>query len=153
MGPLRATIDLDGNPWFTGRARGYWTIAKIDWKTGKITGYKVTNDNGAVVDGGEMITDRQGIVWTMAAGKLVKIDRTGRMELIEIPEPETVRRAQGTTIPAASRGKERIWSEDGPRPVVCSDRSQPEPANSFLRIRAVHGPMGRVRQPPGTGGH
>jgi hypothetical protein len=85
MGPLRATVDLDGNPWFTGRGRGYWTIAKIDWRSGKITGYKVMNDSGAVVDGGEIITDRHGIVWTQAAGKLVKIDRAGKMELLIIP--------------------------------------------------------------------
>ena len=131
MGPLRATVDLDGNPWFTGRARGYWSIAKIDWKTGKITGYKVTNASGAVVDGGEMITDRQGVVWTQAAGKLVKIDRTGKMELITIPEPEEIRRSQSATIPAASRGKERIWWEDGPRPPTCSNGLCENPPTVF----------------------
>ena len=131
MGPLRATVDLDGNPWFTGRGRGYWTIAKIDWKTGKITGYKVTNESGAVVDGGEMITDRQGIVWTQAAGKLVKIDRTGKMELIPVPEPEAIRRSQGATVPAASRGKERIWWEDGPRPAICSNGLCENPPTVF----------------------
>ena len=130
MGPLRATVDLDGNPWFTGRGRGYWTIAKIDWKTGRITGYKVTGENGAVVDGGEIITDRQGVVWTHAAGKLVRIDRAGRMELTTVPEPDTIRRTQGASIPPGSKGQERIWWEE-PNPAICSIGLCQNPPTTF----------------------
>ncbi|MGH9255099.1 MAG: carboxypeptidase regulatory-like domain-containing protein [Vicinamibacterales bacterium] len=148
MGPLRATVDLDGNPWFTGRGRGYWTIAKIDWKTGKITGYKVTNANGAVVDGGEMITDRQGVVWTQAAGKLVRIDRAGRMELMTVPEPEEIRRSQGATVPAASRGKERIWWEDGPRPAICSNGLCENPPTVFYMYEPSTGRWAVYENPP-----
>ena len=131
MGPLRATVDLDGNPWFTGRGRGYWTIAKIDWKTGKITPYKVTAENSeSVANGGEIITDRQGVIWTFAAGKLVKIDRAGEMELITIPDAEEIRRTQGTTVPAGSVGKERIWWEHRYQP-VCSNGLCENPPTTF----------------------
>jgi streptogramin lyase len=152
MGPLRATVDLDGNPWFTGRGRGYWTIAKIDWKTGKITGYSVTNDAGAVVDGGEIITDRQGVVWTQAAGKLVRIDRTGRMALITIPEPEEVRRTQGTTVPPGSVGKERIWWEDGPRPPVCANGVCQNPPTVFYMYEPSTGRWAVYENPPAPKG-
>jgi len=130
MGPLRATVDMDGNPWFTGRGRGYWSIAKIDWKTGRITGYKVANDDGSVDDGGEIITDRQGIVWAHAADKLVKIDRAGKMDLIDVPDREVVRKTQGTSLPAASRGKERIWWEQR-NPVTCSGGVCENPPTTF----------------------
>ncbi|OFW01160.1 MAG: hypothetical protein A3I61_07930 [Acidobacteria bacterium RIFCSPLOWO2_02_FULL_68_18] len=148
MGPLRATVDLDGNPWFTGRGRGYWTVAKVDWKTGKITGYTVRNDAGAVVDGGEIITDRQGVVWTQAAGKLVTIDRTGRMELIAVPEPEEVRRTQGTSVPPGSAGKERIWWEDGPRPPVCANGVCQNPPTIFYMYEPSTGRWAVYENPP-----
>ena len=152
MGPLRATVDLDGNPWFTGRGRGYWSIAKIDWKTGRITPYKVTNDAGAVVDGGEMITDRQGVVWTQAGGKLVSIDRTGTMELISIPEPEEIRRTQPASAPAGSRGKERIWWEDGPRPVVCSNGVCQNPPTIFYMYEPSTARWAVYDNPPAPAG-
>lgn len=152
MGPLRAAIDLDGNPWFTGRARGYWSIAKIDWKTGKITGYKVTAEgSGAVVDGGEIITDRQGVVWTHAAGKLVKIDRTGKMELITVPEPDEVRRTQSASAPAASKGKERIWWEE-PNPAICSNGVCRNPATTFYMYEPSTGRWAVYDNPPAPNG-
>jgi len=152
MGPLRATVDLDGNPWFTGRGRGYWTIAKIDWTTGRVTPYTVMNDAGTVVDGGEIITDRQGVVWTQAAGKLVKIDRAGRMELIPIPEPEEIHRTQGTTLPPGSVGKERIWWEDGPRPPVCSNGVCQNPATIFYMYEPSTGRWAVYENPPAPKG-
>jgi streptogramin lyase len=99
-----------------------------------------------------MITDRQGIVWTMAAGKLVKIDRTGRMELIEIPEPEEVRRIQGPTIPTASRGRERIWWEDGPRPVVCANGVCENPPTVFYAFEPSTGRWAVYDNPPAPAG-
>ena len=73
MGPLRATVDFDGNPWFTGRGRGYWTIARIDWKTGRITGYKVTGKRSGC-DGGRIPSLIGGSRVEPAAEKLVNID-------------------------------------------------------------------------------
>ena len=152
MGPLRATVDLDGNPWFTGRGRGYWTIAKIDWKTGKITPYKVTGENSdSAVNGGEIITDRQGVVWTFAAGKLVKIDRAGEMELITIPDADEIRRTQGTTVPADSVGRERIWWEHRYQP-VCSNGLCENPATTLYMYEPSTGRWAAYDNPPAPAG-
>jgi streptogramin lyase len=129
LGPLRATVDLDGNPWFTGRGRAYRSISKIDWKTGKITNYKVTAEGSkAVVDGGEIITDAEGIVWTHADDKLVRIDRTGKMDLITLPDKAAVLSTQTSNGPAA--GKVRIWWEER-NPVTCSNGLCENPPTNF----------------------
>jgi len=150
LGPLRATVDLDGNPWFTGRGRSYRSISKIDWKTGKITNYKVTAEgSGAVANGGEIITDAEGVVWTHAADKLVRIDRTGTMELITPPDREKVRSAQIASGPA--RGKVRIWWEER-NPAICSNGVCENPPTTFWMYEPSTGRWAVYDNPPAPEG-
>ena len=123
MGPLRAAVDFDGNPWFTGPGRSYRSFAKIDWKTGKLTNYKVAGEEFGEVDGvGEIFTDAEGIVWTRTDDRLVRIDRTGKMDLIKQPDrasiPPAARSEQRGNV--AGDRKVRIWW-DQRQPLTCSN--------------------------------
>src|SRR5258706_1441939 len=70
QGLLRATVDADGNPWFSGGVFNYRSFGKFDWKTGKLTSFKVMGTNGRVAGGDEIISHLEGIVWTRAGGNL-----------------------------------------------------------------------------------
>jgi streptogramin lyase len=132
QGLLRATVDADGNPWFSGGAFNYRSFGKVDWQTGKLTNYKVTvPGSGQFAGGGEIFADPEGIVWTRAAGHLVRVDRAGKMELIRIPDKASLPSAARTapTSNAATRNL-RVWWEER-NPVVCSNGSCRNPPNTL----------------------
>ena len=119
MGSLRAAVDFDGNPWFTGPGRSYRSFAKIDWKTGKLTSYKVPGEEFGEVDGvGEIFTDAEGIVWTRTDDRLVRVDRSGKMETIKQPDRSTVPPA--SRLASSSGRKVRVWYDDR-QPLTCSN--------------------------------
>jgi streptogramin lyase len=107
-GLVRATVDADGNPWFSGAGVfSYRSFGKIDWKTGKLTNYKVTAPGSEAVSiGGEIFSDREGNVWTRAAGYLVKVDRAGKMDLLKLPDKASV-----PPHARAQNGNLRVWFE------------------------------------------
>lgn len=108
QGFLRATVDTDGNPWFSGGVFSYRSFGKFDWKTGKATNYKAIGENGQMAGGGEIIVDREGTVWAKAGPNIARVGRDGKLELIKIPD---------TIPPAASvkldptTAKDRVWFE------------------------------------------
>ncbi len=128
QGLLRATVDADGNPWFSGAGNSYRSFGKIDWKTGKLTNYKVAGNAGQVAGGGEIFADTEGVVWTRAAGNLVRVDRSGKMDLIKIPDKSAIPIAQRATGPAS--GKLRVWWEER-NPVTCSNGVCRNPPNTL----------------------
>ena len=125
QGLLRATVDVEGNPWFSGGVFDYWSFGKIDWKTGKLTAYKVKSpETGSVASGGEIFADREGNIWTRAAKYLVNVDKVGTMKLIAQPDP--------ATVPAPALGAQtnnlRVWYEEYV-PVVCTNGNCKTPPN------------------------
>jgi len=153
LGPLRATLDAQGNPWFTGRGRSYRSVSKIDWKTGKVTNYKVTAEgSGAIESGGEIVSDAEGNVWTQIGDKLAKFDRTGKMELITVPDKATVLKAQAA-YPANSSaaGKVRIWWDER-NPVTCSNGLCENPPVSLWMYEPSTGTWAVYDNPPAPDG-
>lgn len=127
QGLLRATVDAEGNPWFSGGVFDYRSFGKIDWKTGKFTNYKVMAPNGGVAGGGELFGDAEGTVWTRAAGKLVRIDKSGKMELLTPPDPASIPRVPPG--PAATSNLRVWWMERNP--VTCSNGDCRNPPNTL----------------------
>ena len=108
QGLLRATVDVEGNPWFSGGGNPHRSFGKIDWQTGKLTNYRVLSDSGQVTGGGELFGDATGVVWTHAAGKLVRVDPTGEMDLIEIP-PIAEALSANRRAQSGADGQRRVW--------------------------------------------
>jgi streptogramin lyase len=128
QGLLRATVDAEGNPWFSGGfGVPHRTFGKIDWQTGKVTHYQVTTDSGQVAGGDEIFADSTGVVWTRAARNLVRVDRSGKMDLIEIPAIAEAlsanRREQSEAV-----GRVRVWWEER-QPTTCTDGACQTPPN------------------------
>jgi streptogramin lyase len=152
QGLLRATVDNDGNPWFSGGAFGYRSFGKFDWKTGKATNYRVQSpDTGAFAGGGEIFTDAEGVVWTRAAGHLVKVDRTGKMDLIRIPERDAIP-ADSTVAPNShTPGTVRVWFEER-SPIVCSNGVCRNPPNTLWMYEPKTGKWAAYDNPPSPEG-
>lgn len=110
---MDGTLDFDGNVWFSDdlNPNPYRSVAKIDWRTGTVTNFKVPRADGSGLASTvhDVITDPQGIIWFGADGKLVRIEpRTGKLDTFEAPKE--LGRVGGMT---AVDGKGRIWSGGG----------------------------------------
>ncbi len=150
QGLLRATVDADGNPWFSGFGDPHRSFGKIDWRTGEVTTYQVMTDAGQVAAGGEIFTDHAGLVWTRADRKLVRVDRTGAMELIEIPE---IAEALAAARPAATpvEGQERVWWEER-QTTTCTNGTCRTPPNILWMYEPGTGRFAAYQNPPAPDG-
>jgi streptogramin lyase len=121
---IDGTIDFDGNVWFSDdlNRNPYRSVGKIDWKTGKVTNYKVprADGSGMAVNVHDVITDHEGNIWFGAEGKLARIDGAGKMDLFSPPK-ELGRGAGGMT---AVDGKGRIWSGAGDGAIMFDPKTQ-----------------------------
>ena len=128
QGLLRAAVDADGNPWFSGGALGYRSFGKIDWKTGKLINYKIQHpDTGALIGGGEIFADLEGVVWTKAGDFLAKVDRAGKLDLVRIPDKNDIPAANRIAPNSYTPGTVRVWWEERGQ-LTCSNgicRSEP----------------------------
>ena len=85
-----ATVDFDGNLWFTSPAAFPGrSIAKLDGDTGALTSYAFPGDTGADAGTHAVVTARDGTIWFNvlgAKGYLAMIDpKTGARESYRVP--------------------------------------------------------------------
>ena len=99
-------VDDDGNAWITDSVRNnFRTLAKIDTKTGQVTGFKVTAPDGRRARQSHGITkDHNGILWFDTSGALGRVDP--RTEEFTLFTPPTPLRVGGSPM---VDGKGKIW--------------------------------------------
>jgi streptogramin lyase len=110
---MDGTLDFDGHVWYSDdlNPNPYRSVAKIDWRTGTVTNFKVPRSDGSGLAATvhDVITDPEGIIWFGADGKLVRIEpRSGKLDTFD--PPKDLGRVGGMT---AVDGKGRIWSGGG----------------------------------------
>ena len=101
-----SVVDDDGNVWITDSVRNdFRTLARLDPRTGQVTGYKLAEADGRRAQGSHGITkDRNGILWFNSSGSLARLDpATERFELYTPPRPLSV----GGSLQVDGKGK--IW--------------------------------------------
>jgi virginiamycin B lyase len=99
-------IDNSGNAWLTDSVRNkFRTLAKVDLKTGQVTGFKLTAPDGTFARASHGIyKDRQGILWFDTDGSLGRLDpATETFEVFTPPQPLRV----GGSL--EEDGKGAIW--------------------------------------------
>ena len=110
---IDGTLDFEGNVYFSDdlNRNPYRSVGKIDWKTGKITNFKVPRADGSGMAAAvhDVVTDHDGIVWFGADGRLARIDP--RTDTLETFSPPDGRRWGGMT---AVDGKGGIWGASRP---------------------------------------
>ena len=101
-----AVVDDDGNAWITDSvANNFRTLARVDPRTGQVTGFKVTAPDGRRARNSHGITkDRNGILWFDTAGSLGRVDPT--TEAFEVYTPPMPLRVGGSPM---VDGKGKIW--------------------------------------------
>ena len=101
-----AAVDDDGNVWITDSVpNDFRTLARIDPRTGQVTGFKVTAPDGKRARRSHGITKaRDGMLWFDTQGSLGRVDpRTETFELYTPPRPLRV----GGSLQEDGRGN--IW--------------------------------------------
>ena len=101
-----AVLDNNGNAWITDSVQNnFRTLAKINPRTGQVTGYKLTTPDGKRARRAHGITkDHNGILWFDTAGSLGRLDPvTEDFELYTPPQPLSV----GGSLQEDGTGK--IW--------------------------------------------
>ena len=101
-----SVVDDNGNAWITDSvANNFRTLAKVDPRTGQVTGYKLVAADGRRARGSHGITkDQNGILWFNAAGGLARLDPTTEtFEVYTPPQPLSV----GGSLQADGQGQ--IW--------------------------------------------
>ena len=101
-----AVVDDNGNAWITDSVpNNFRTLAKVDPRTGQVTGYKLTAPDGRRARNSHGITkDHNGILWFDTAGSLGRLDpATETFELYTPPQPLRV----GGSLQEDGKGK--IW--------------------------------------------
>ena len=99
-------VDDDGNVWITDSVRNdFRTLARLDPRTGQVTGYKLAEADGRRAQGSHGITkDPNGILWFNSSGSLARLDPTTEsFELYTPPRPLNV----GGSLQVDGKGK--IW--------------------------------------------
>lgn len=99
-------VDKNGNAWITDSVPNPGrTVAKVDPRTGKVTGYKLPAADGVYAMSSHGIyTGKDGIVWFTANGSLARLDpATEKFELYRPPGPNMV----GGSLEEDGKGK--IW--------------------------------------------
>ena len=101
-----SVVDDNGNAWITDSVtNNFRTLAKVDPRTGQVTGYKLTAPDGRRAGSSHGITkDQNGILWFNTSGSLARLDpATETFELYTPPQPLSV----GGSLQADGQGK--IW--------------------------------------------
>ena len=101
-----AAVDDDGNVWITDSVpNDFRTLARIDPRTGQVTGFKVTAPDGKRARRSHGITKaRDGMMWFDTQGSLGRVDpKTETFELYTPPRPLSV----GGSLQEDGRGN--IW--------------------------------------------
>ena len=101
-----AAVDDDGNVWITDSVpNDFRTLARIDPRTGQVTGFKVTAPDGKRARRSHGITKaRDGMMWFDTQGSLGRVDpQTETFELYTPPRPLSV----GGSLQEDGRGN--IW--------------------------------------------
>jgi streptogramin lyase len=151
QGLLRAAVDAAGNPWFSGGAFNYRSFGKIDWRTGKLTSYKIeAPGTGAFAGGGEIFGDADGVVWTRAAGHLVKVDAAGKMDLIRIPDRNNIPAAD-RLAPNNPAGNLRVWWEERSA-LQCANGTCRNPPNTLWMYEPKTGKWAAYDNPAAPNG-
>ncbi len=99
-------VDNNGNAWITDSVpNAFRTVAKVETKTGQVTGYKLTAPNGVAARGSHgIIRARNGIIWFDTNGSLARLDpATETFELHTPPAP------LGVGGSPREDGKGKIW--------------------------------------------
>ena len=101
-----SAVDDDGNVWITDSvANDFRTLAKVDPRTGQVTGFKLTAADGRRARNSHGITKaRNGILWFDTAGSLGRLDPT--TETFELYTPPQPLRVGGSP---QEDGKGNIW--------------------------------------------
>ena len=101
-----AAIDDDGNVWITDSvANDFRTLARIDPRTGQVTGFKLTAADGKRARNAHGITKaRNGMLWFDTAGSLGRLDPT--TETFELYTPPRPLRVGGSL---QEDGQGNIW--------------------------------------------
>ena len=101
-----SVVDDNGNAWITDSvANNFRTLAKVDPRTGQVTGYKLVAPDGRRAGNSHGITkDQNGILWFNTSGSLGRLDpATETFELYTPPQPLSV----GGSLQADGQGQ--IW--------------------------------------------
>ena len=101
-----AAVDDDGNVWITDSvANDFRTLARIDPRTGQVTGFKLTAADGKRARNAHGITKaRNGMLWFDTAGSLGRLDPT--TETFELYTPPRPLRVGGSL---QEDGQGNIW--------------------------------------------
>ncbi len=102
-----AAVDDDGNVWITDSVpNDFRTLARIDPRTGQVTGFKVTAPDGRRARRSHgIVKARDGMMWFDTQGSLGRVDpRTETFELYTPPRPLRV----GGSL--QEDGKGNIWA-------------------------------------------
>ena len=113
-----SVVDDNGNAWITDSvANNFRTLAKVDPRTGQVTGYKLVAPDGRRAGSSHGITkDQNGILWFNTSGSLARLDpATETFELYTPPQPPQ-RRGE----PPGGRARQDLGWESSWRPPIRS---------------------------------
>src|SRR5262249_9317413 len=112
-----ATLDWDGNFWFTSnRANVKRTIGRVDGKTGKTTNFSVPIDGGRIAQSHGILLGPDGHVYFNASPRIAYLD--GDLGIVDTraQKVETARPPAGMSLVSgwlSYDGKGRIWAASG----------------------------------------
>jgi streptogramin lyase/cytochrome c5 len=112
-----ATLDFDGNIWFTStRPSRKRTIARLDTKTGKITDFGLPLGDGTVARSHGILLGPDGRVYFNASPKIAYLDGDLGIADPRTQKVEAVRPPEGSTLVSGwlgSDAKGNIWTASG----------------------------------------
>lgn len=104
-----AVLGHDGNIYFTDDSTPERTVGKLDPKTGKVTSYKLPDQNGFAVSTHGIVTDPEGSIWLTngTEGTILKFD-PGTEKFQRFPKPSSMTPRIGGTLTADAKGN--LWA-------------------------------------------
>jgi streptogramin lyase len=112
-----ATLDLDGNIWFTSTRRSTKrTVGRLDTKTGKITDFGVPLGDGSVAMSHGIFLGPDGRVYFNASPRIAYLDGTLGIADPRAQKVESVQPPEGMTLVSGWLGgdaKGKIWMASG----------------------------------------
>lgn len=106
-----SALDKDGNVYFSDNTTPERTIGKLDPKTGKVTNYKLADQNGFAVRTHGAVADYKGNIWFTngTEGTILKFDpKTEQFQ--RFPKPASITPGIGPTVVADSKGN--LWATE-----------------------------------------